>query len=159
MQNTHAKHSQLFRIREFVASDLMNSNPRENPHALQVCPLPRQAKPKLFAAISWTSYMMSVQRKPLTLPPEVWSRIFSTCEGDIKGLTHLWTDCRHVSRAFMSEVEALFRSRYLPKVLVNFDLGEYYHGGYENGYRVCLSIHFDFNRLASDGNTAIFKNY
>ena len=59
----------------------------------------------------------------------------------------------------MSEVEALFRSRYLPKVRVNFDLGDYYHGGYENGYRVCLSVHFAFNRLASDGNTAIFKNY
>lgn len=59
----------------------------------------------------------------------------------------------------MSEVEALFRSRYLPKVSISFDLGDYYHGGYENGYRVCLVGHFAFNRLASDGNTAIFKNY
>lgn len=59
----------------------------------------------------------------------------------------------------MSEVEALFRSRYLPKVCINFDLGDYYHGGYENGYRVCLCVHFAFNRLASDGNTAIFKNH
>ncbi|KAG7006812.1 hypothetical protein G7Y79_00013g035840 [Physcia stellaris] len=103
--------------------------------------------------------MMSVQPKSLTLPPEVWSRIFSNCEANEKGLTHLWTDCRHVSRACMSEVEALFRSRYLPKVCISFDLGDYYHGGYENGYRVCLIVHFAFNRLASDGNTAIFKDH
>ncbi|KAL8792781.1 MAG: hypothetical protein Q9195_004594 [Heterodermia aff. obscurata] len=101
---------------------------------------------------------MSVQSRSLTFPPEVWSRVFSNCEANIDGLTHLWTDCRHVSRAFMSEVEALFRSRYLLKLRINFDLGVYYHGGYENGEKVMLGVSFVFDRLASDGNTAIFRN-
>ena len=57
----------------------------------------------------------------------------------------------------MSEVEALFRSRYLPKVRISFDLGDYYDGGYENGIRVGLGVCFVFNRLTSDGNTAIFQ--
>ena len=100
---------------------------------------------------------MSVQPRTPTFPPEVWARVFSNCEADLNGLTHLWTDCRHVSRTFMSEVEALFRSRYLPKVRINFDLGDYYHGGYENGYRVFLNTSFVFDRLASDANTAIFR--
>lgn len=53
-------------------------------------------------------------------PPEIWSLALQNLR-DRKSqdeLTYLWTTLRHVSRQFKEEIEEIFRTEHLPKVLL-----------------------------------------
>lgn len=88
-------------------------------------------------------------------------------------LVRLWTDCRNVCRQFKDDVERIFRTKYLITTTITFDCGrsglspkmdlaEAESGIWESeeilGLNVYLSdISFGFDRLANEGETAVFK--
>lgn len=56
------------------------------------------------------------------LPADVWRIVFSDLEED-HDLTHLWIECRNVSKLFRDEVEHVFKTKQLPKTSIASDLG------------------------------------
>ena len=54
------------------------------------------------------------------LPLEIWATILRNYSTDLEGLSHLWTQCRQVSKHFRAEVEFMFLKYYLPMVSLNF---------------------------------------
>ncbi|KAL2037889.1 hypothetical protein N7G274_009364 [Stereocaulon virgatum] len=59
-----------------------------------------------------------------TLPPEIWTMIFQEVHGTncLEKMVWLWTEGRHVSKYFMSIIEELFRTVYLPEARIRFYL-------------------------------------
>ena len=66
--------------------------------------------------------MATPQRVMPVLPADVWRIVFSDFEED-HDLTHLWIECRNVSKLFRDEVEHVFKTKHLPKISIAFDLG------------------------------------
>lgn len=59
-----------------------------------------------------------------SLPPEIWMIILGhICDStNLRDLTHIWTDCRHVSKLFRDYIELNFGKKNLPETSLNFDI-------------------------------------
>ncbi|KAF8848962.1 hypothetical protein BDZ45DRAFT_753265 [Acephala macrosclerotiorum] len=93
-----------------------------------------------------------------TLPNELWIRILRSLDtGD--DLSFLWVKCRHVNTTFKDATESIFREKLLPKLRINFMLGEYVPPARDDRRfpAVPLSCEFEFESLSADRRTAILS--
>lgn len=59
-----------------------------------------------------------------SLPAEIWIIIVGhICDStNLRDLTHVWTDCRHISKLFKGYIELNFGKEHLPATSLNFDI-------------------------------------
>lgn len=93
--------------------------------------------------------------KPV-FPPEIWPTVFSNLRQH-HDVIHLWSDCRHVCTQFRHDVEHCFITKHLTKTTITFDCGVWYNREAFGGKVDLRSISFNFDRLANEGQTDIFK--
>ena len=67
---------------------------------------------------------ISAENTTPPLPPEIWDIIISNIPNSTKlrDLTYAWTECRHVSKRFKTQIELHFGRLHLPKTFLNFDI-------------------------------------
>jgi len=74
----------------------------------------------------------------LTLPPEILRLVLRSFSSSPDDLIFLWTDCRHVSLHFKREVEELFLSTHLRRILIDFHMTSRYYRAETSGTPVLV---------------------
>ncbi|KAE8447021.1 hypothetical protein EG329_011155 [Mollisiaceae sp. DMI_Dod_QoI] len=90
-----------------------------------------------------------------TLPNELWIRVLRSLDTD-DDLSFIWITCRHVCSVFKDASESVFLEKLLPKLRIDFQLGDYLppmRGGRRQS-ALPLSCEFEFQHLSEDNNTA-----
>lgn len=97
----------------------------------------------------------------LTLPPEIWRLVLRSFSSSPDDLIFLWTDCRHISLHFKREVEELFLSTHLRRILIDFHMTSRYYRTETTGTPVHSFRDHDvlttFHRTSPDHTNAIFR--